>query len=41
MQGPGALDRLIAELDARADELTGAARRMFGRWLDACVPAAA
>jgi len=41
MQGPGALDRLIAELDDRADELTGAARRMFARWLDVCVPAAA
>lgn len=40
IQGAGALDRLIAELDARAGELAGHARAMFARWLDAGTPAA-
>jgi GMP synthase-like glutamine amidotransferase len=32
--GPGALDRLVADLAGRADELAGHARLMFERWLD-------
>jgi GMP synthase-like glutamine amidotransferase len=32
--GPGSLPRLIADLDARSDEMRGYGRRMFERWLD-------
>lgn len=37
--GPGALDRLIAELEARADGLLSHGRRLFERWLGAAVRA--
>jgi GMP synthase-like glutamine amidotransferase len=37
--GPGALDRLIAELEARADGLLSHGRRLFERWLGATVRA--
>jgi GMP synthase-like glutamine amidotransferase len=37
--GPGALDRLIAELEARADGLLSHGRRLFARWLGAAVRA--
>src|SRR6266508_1013350 len=33
--GPGALDRLLAELDARADGVLPHGRRLFERWLGA------
>jgi GMP synthase-like glutamine amidotransferase len=32
--GPGSLPRLIADLDAHANEMRGHGRRMFERWLD-------
>jgi GMP synthase-like glutamine amidotransferase len=38
VHGPGSVPRLIAELDANADEILGSGRRMFERWLD-LVPA--
>jgi GMP synthase-like glutamine amidotransferase len=43
MKGAGALDRLVGELDARADVTLGLARAVFGRWLErvARVPAQA
>jgi GMP synthase (glutamine-hydrolysing) len=37
--GEGALDRLIAELEARADGLLSHGRRLFERWLGAAVRA--
>jgi len=37
--GKGALDRLIAELEARADGLLSHGRRLFERWLGAAVRA--
>jgi GMP synthase-like glutamine amidotransferase len=37
--GPGALDRLLAELDARAEGLLAHGRRLFERWLGAALPA--
>jgi GMP synthase (glutamine-hydrolysing) len=37
--GVGALDRLIAELEARADGLLSHGRRLFERWLGAAVRA--
>jgi GMP synthase-like glutamine amidotransferase len=37
--GPGALDRLIGELEARADGLLSHGRRLFERWLGAAVRA--
>jgi GMP synthase-like glutamine amidotransferase len=37
--GTGALDRLIAELEARADGLLSHGRRLFERWLGAAVRA--
>jgi GMP synthase (glutamine-hydrolysing) len=35
--GPGALDRLIAELEVNAEPMAAAARGLFGRWLGAAV----
>lgn len=35
--GPGALDRLIGELDENAEPMAAAARDMFGRWLSVAV----
>jgi hypothetical protein len=35
--GPGALDRLIAEVAANADSTLPLARRLFGRWLERVV----
>jgi GMP synthase (glutamine-hydrolysing) len=37
--GKGALDRLIAELEARADGLLSHGRHLFARWLDTAVRA--
>ncbi len=37
IQGPGALDRLVAEVDGHADETIPLARRLFGRWLERVV----
>ena len=37
--GPGALDRLIAELEARADGVLSDGRRLFERWLGAATRA--
>jgi GMP synthase-like glutamine amidotransferase len=37
--GEGALDRLIAELEARADGLLSHGRQLFERWLGAAVRA--
>ena len=34
LNGQGALDRLIADLEARSDEMTPLARRLFCYWLD-------
>ena len=33
--GPGALDRLLAELEARSDGVLSDGRRLFERWLEA------
>jgi hypothetical protein len=33
--GPGALDRLLAELEARSDGVLSDGRRLFERWLGA------
>jgi GMP synthase (glutamine-hydrolysing) len=35
--GPGALDRLVADLAANADSTLPLARRLFGRWLELVV----
>jgi GMP synthase (glutamine-hydrolysing) len=35
--GPGALPRLVAELEAVADPMTALARRLFARWLGSVV----
>jgi GMP synthase (glutamine-hydrolysing) len=35
--GPGALEDLLAHLEAHSTEMLGHARRLFGRWLDYCV----
>jgi GMP synthase (glutamine-hydrolysing) len=35
--GPGALDRLVAEVAAHADSTLPLARRLFGRWLERVV----
>ena len=32
--GPGALDNLLAELEAHAEEILGHGKRLFERWLD-------
>ena len=32
--GPGALERLIAQLEDDADAMLGQARQLFERWLD-------
>jgi GMP synthase (glutamine-hydrolysing) len=37
MLGPGALDRLVAEVTANADTTLPLARRLFGRWLERVV----
>jgi GMP synthase (glutamine-hydrolysing) len=37
--GPGALDRLIAQLEEDADTMLGHARTLFERWLDVSVAA--
>ncbi len=37
IQGPGALDRLVAEVEGHADETIPLARRLFGRWLERVV----
>jgi GMP synthase (glutamine-hydrolysing) len=37
MQGPGALDRLVAEVGEYAGETIPLARRLFGRWLERVV----
>lgn len=39
--GPGALPRLIAELEAQAGDMRAQARRVFAQWLDTCIPARA
>ena len=41
IKGPGALDRLVDEVGARADQTVPLARELFGRWLElvARVPA--
>jgi GMP synthase (glutamine-hydrolysing) len=43
IRGPGALDRLVGEVAATADETIPLARRLFGRWIErvARVPAQA
>ncbi len=38
--GPGALPRLIAELETQAESMRSRARAMFERWLESCVYAA-
>jgi GMP synthase (glutamine-hydrolysing) len=37
IQGPGALDRLVAEVEGHADETIPLARRLFGHWLERVV----
>ena len=37
--GPGALSRLIAELDAQGEAMRAQARALFERWIDTCVAA--
>ena len=37
IQGPGALDRLVAEIGEHAAETIPLARRLFGRWLERVV----
>ena len=34
IMGPGAMPRLIGQLEAQADEMLPLARRLFGRWLE-------
>jgi GMP synthase (glutamine-hydrolysing) len=38
LNGPGALDRLVKDLEERSSEITPLARRLFSYWLDEVVP---